>query len=193
MLSEVLGRRVRELALLPARWLDRLGLTPNAVTVLGFLGNCIVALVLARGWERPGGVLVLLVNAFDMLDGALARVQNRQTRFGAFLDSTLDRYSEGALLFGVAALYLRRGHPLAAALAWIALVGSFMVSYARARAEGLGLDAEVGVLARPERILLLGGALSLGRTPWALGLLALLTNLTALQRIRHVYRLTRDR
>lgn len=190
MISLQVGRRARELALVPARLLDRLGFTPNGVTIAGCLANCAVGLVLAAGAERVGGVLVLLVNAFDMLDGALARLQGRRSTFGAFLDSTLDRYSEAALLLGVAWLYLRRGNPLVAGLAWVAMVGSLMVSYARARAEGLGLDAEVGVLARPERIVLLGGALILRRTPWALALMAILTNLTAIQRIRHVRKLT---
>ena len=185
------GARARALAEYPARLLDRLGATPNMVTVAGFLGNCAVGLLLARGHQRLGGVLVLLVNAFDMLDGALARLQNRKTAFGGFLDSTLDRYSEAALLGGIAWDAQRRGRPGVAGLAVLSLVGSLMVSYARARAEGLGLSAEVGVLARPERIGLLGAALLLRRTPPALALMALLTNLTTLQRILHVRRLTR--
>src|SRR5262249_38242211 len=156
-------------------------------------GNCAAAVVIALGWERLGGLLLLLVNGFDMLDGALARLQNRKTKFGAFLDSTLDRYSEAAMISGVAWLYLRRGNLGGGPVAWVAMVGSIMVSYARARAEGLGLEAEVGWLPRPERIVLLATALIIGRTAWAVALLAVLTNWTTLQRIRHVRRLTGGR
>src|SRR4051812_47577698 len=100
MISGQASRRARELELAPARLLDRLGVTPNQVTIGGFVGNCLVAVVVALGLERLGGGLLLAVNAFDMLDGALARLQGRRTKFGAFLDSTLDRYSEAAMLLG---------------------------------------------------------------------------------------------
>lgn len=181
------------------RGLAAVGLTPNALTVVGFLLNIGVGLVIALGYEMIGGALVLLVGAFDMLDGAVARATGKASTFGAFLDSTLDRYSEGAVYLGLLVLYARQGDLTMLVVAYVVLVGSFMVSYARARAEGLGLRCEVGLLARPERIILLGLALLLNQPLLAFGFsllavalwaLAVLVNVTALQRILHVRGLT---
>src|SRR5205823_10365986 len=123
-----------------------------------------VALVLASGATLVGGVLVLLVGLFDTLDGALARVTNRKTTFGAFIDSTLDRYSEAVVVLGIVYAALERNDRATVLLAFAMLVGSLMVSYARARAEGLGLRAEVGLVPRPERIVVLGIGLIPGQT-----------------------------
>src|SRR5205823_9758245 len=119
--------------------------------------------------------------AFDTLDGALARVAGRATTFGAFLDSTLDRYSEAALLLGLLYDAGRRGDLAAEVLAFLVIVGSLLVSYARARAEGLGLECEVGIAPRPERVLILGLGLILGLELPALAVLAALTHFTAIQ------------
>jgi CDP-diacylglycerol---glycerol-3-phosphate 3-phosphatidyltransferase len=174
-----------------ARGLVRTGVSPTQLTLIGFALNLVVAAILAAGWLPLVGVLVLVVGLFDMLDGALARVANRATTFGAFLDSTLDRYSEAAVLLGLLYDAGRRLDLTTATLAFVVIVGSLMVSYTRARAEGLGLSCEVGFAPRPERIILLGLGLIVGLEVPALAVLALITNVTAVQRILHVYRLTR--
>ncbi len=171
-----------------ARLLLWTGLTPNALTLIGLLLNCAVAGVLAGGWLRWGGVLVLAAGLFDLLDGAMAKVTDQTTPFGAFLDSTLDRYSE-VILFGGLLLHLlstpdaRQG----ALLIYLTITGSILVSYARARAEALGYKLQVGLLARPERILILAAGLVLGQVIAALWLLAIFTNITAAQRIYHLW------
>jgi CDP-diacylglycerol--glycerol-3-phosphate 3-phosphatidyltransferase len=156
-----------------------------------------VGLLVAQGWFAAAGICLWLFSATDTLDGALARATDRVTSFGAFLDSVCDRYAEGCVFFGLLWYYQWSGSPLGVALAYVALVGSLMVSYARARAEGVGVEAaEVGWFQRPERIILLGLGLLL--TPVyppvlliVLALLAVLTTLTVLQRVRHVARGTR--
>ncbi|MHB0868318.1 MAG: CDP-alcohol phosphatidyltransferase family protein [Chloroflexota bacterium] len=180
----------RRAAEYPARLLARLGFTPNALTIIGLLLNGVVALVLVMGNPVLGGVLVLFANAFDMLDGALARVSGKGSRFGAFFDSTLDRYAEAVTYLGVMAWLFSLGDGLALLAAYLSIVGSLMVSYTRARAEGLGVHGEVGWLPRPERILLLALGLIFHQyllLP-VLWLLALLTNFTALQRILYARR-----
>jgi CDP-diacylglycerol---glycerol-3-phosphate 3-phosphatidyltransferase len=174
-----------------ARALVATGVSPTQLTLIGFVLNLGVAVVLGAGYLRVGGALVILAGAFDSLDGALARVANRKTTFGAFLDSTLDRYSEAALLLGLLYDAGRRGDLAVEVLAYVVIVGSLRVSYARARAEGLGLDCEVGVAPRPERVIILGLGLILGLELPALAILAVLTHVTAVQRIFHVYALTK--
>jgi CDP-diacylglycerol--glycerol-3-phosphate 3-phosphatidyltransferase len=173
-----------------ARVIARTGISPTQLTLVGFVLNLVVAAVLASGSLRLGGALLLLAGAFDSLDGALARITGRSTTFGAFLDSSLDRYSEAALLLGLLSDAVRRGDPAVASLAFVVIVGSLMVSYCRARAEGLGLTCEVGIAPRPERIILLGVGLMVGLELPALVILAILTHVTTVQRILHVYRLT---
>ncbi|MHB1414399.1 MAG: CDP-alcohol phosphatidyltransferase family protein [Chloroflexota bacterium] len=192
MSTDTLKQRARRGVLPIAAVLVRLGLTPNTITIIGFLLNVGVGLVLALGYQLAGGILVLLVGLFDTLDGAVARVSNRVTIFGGFLDSTLDRYSEAVIFFGLTAFYLREGRTTEVLLVYAVIVGSLMVSYARARAEGLGLDCEVGLLQRPERVALLGFGLIINQVVPVLWLLAVMTNFTAAQRIFHVYRLTRQ-
>ena len=189
-----LKRVSRTYAATPARWLGRLGLTPNALTVIGSLLTASVGVLIAQGWFVAAGVCLWLFSATDTLDGALARATGRVTVFGAFLDSVSDRYAEAAVFFGIAWYYQATVNPRGVALTYLALVGSLMVSYARARAEGVGLQAaEVGWFQRPERIVLLGVGLLL--TPFlpialelVLAALAILTTITVLQRVRHVAR-----
>jgi len=175
----------RGLAQYPARLLVRLGVSPNSLTIAGLLLNFLVAYVLASGHPVVGGVLLLLVNAFDMLDGSVARLSGKVTRFGAMLDSTLDRYSEALFFLGIMGWLSTRGDTTTLLAAYIAIIGSLMVSYTRARAEGLGLRGEVGWLPRPERIILIGVALLFHQYLLApvLWLLAVLTNVTAAQRV----------
>jgi CDP-diacylglycerol--glycerol-3-phosphate 3-phosphatidyltransferase len=177
-----------------ARVLGRLGLTPNVVTLLGLALNFGVAVVLALGYTTWGGWLLLLAGAFDALDGALARQMNRKTRFGGFLDSTCDRYAEAAIFLGLMILFLRAGPQgqIQVILIFVTLVGSILVSYTRARAEGLGLDCKVGLLTRLERFLIMAAALILNQVTLALWFLAVLTHFTVLQRIAYVRRITRE-
>lgn len=175
--------------------LARRGVTPNSVTVLGFLFNLITAGVLATGHLSTGGALLLVAGVFDMLDGALARVSARQSDFGAFLDSLLDRYSEATVLLALIFVFTVRGQTPAVLLVYAVAVGSILISYARARAEGLGLDCKVGIAPRPERVIILGIGLLFNpvTTIAALSVLAILTHVTAMQRLYHVWRQTRSR
>lgn len=184
------ARRVAESVVAP---LARLGVDPNVITVVGFLLNIVTAAVLATGHLSAGGALLLVSGLFDLLDGALARVGNNQSTFGAFLDSLLDRYSEATILLALIYVFTVRHHTANVLLVYGVAVGSILISYARARAEGLGLEAKVGIAPRPERVLILGAGLLINgdTTVIALVLLAFLTHVTALQRLVHVWRQTR--
>jgi CDP-diacylglycerol--glycerol-3-phosphate 3-phosphatidyltransferase len=182
-------RRYGQVILDPTvRAIARTGVTPNMLTIIGFLLNVGVAAVLAAGYLRLGGVLLLLSASFDALDGTLARQTGQQSRFGAFFDSTVDRYSEAVVLAGLLIYFVDQGAQLEVLLIYAAIVGSLMVSYARARAEGLDLECKVGMLTRFERVVVLGGGLILGVATLALWTVAILANLTAVQRIVHVHR-----
>jgi len=167
------------------------GLSPNSLTLFGFLLNVGVAYILATGHFLLGGSLVLVAGAFDLLDGALARVTGKSTRFGALLDSTIDRYSEAALLFGLVVYFARNDATTELILLFAAVVGSMLISYVRARAEGLGLDAEIGIMRRTVRICTLAVGLMISQVVIALWALAVLTNLTAGQRLFYVWQKTR--
>lgn len=172
--------------------LARLGVTPNAVTVAGFVFNVVTAIVIATGHLTAGSILLFLSAGFDMLDGALARVSSQQSRFGAFLDSVLDRYSEATILGALVYVFTVRGNVPVVLLVYAVAIGSLLISYARARAEGLGLDAKVGIAPRPERIIILGLGLliNFATAVAALVILAILTHVTAIQRLYHVWRQT---
>jgi CDP-diacylglycerol--glycerol-3-phosphate 3-phosphatidyltransferase len=173
------------------RFLAGLGLTPNMLTVIGVILNGIVALVIATDHLRLGGVLLLIASAFDMLDGAVARATGSTTSFGGFLDSTLDRYSEALVYGGLLIYYLNTNDPKTGAiLVFASTVGALMISYARARAEAAGYKASVGLVARPERVILLALFLIIGRPLIALWILAIATHVTAITRIVHVWRLS---
>ncbi|HEX8732786.1 MAG TPA: CDP-alcohol phosphatidyltransferase family protein [Ktedonobacterales bacterium] len=196
MFGPGLQQRARRLAEYVVRPLAAMGLTPNMATLIGLLLNGLAAAILASGQLRLGGVALLFAGLFDMVDGALARVTNRKTIFGAFFDSTIDRYSEGLTLLGVIIFALRQPpsqiHVWEVALAYVAALGSVMVSYTRARAEGLGLSLKSGLMARPERVVLLAGGLLLGGAGWlvwTLLLLAVTSVFTSIQRIRDAARL----
>ncbi|NPB09862.1 MAG: CDP-alcohol phosphatidyltransferase family protein [Thermodesulfobacteria bacterium] len=169
-----------------ADFLARLRVSPNTVTILGFLGCVAVGVVLALGYLRLGGLMLAIFGPLDAVDGLLARRSGQQTKFGAFLDSTLDRYSEIVIFGGLLYFLLETNQSLAVLLLFFALSGSLMVSYTRARAEALGFECKVGLLTRFERLLLLTGGLITGWLLPVLAILAVFTNLTALQRIIHV-------
>ncbi len=171
-----------------ARVFQKLGLRPNTITLVGLGLNFAVGAVIAGGYLRLGGALVLLASAFDALDGALARVSESKTRFGAFLDSTMDRISEGALLFGLLVWLTAHGPASDVYLVYLTLLGSLMVSYTRARAEGVGYACKVGLLTRVERIVILGVGLMLAWIRPTLWLMAIFTWVTVVQRILYVYR-----
>ena len=170
------------------------GVTPNALTLTGLAVTVVAAVMIGLGWLIPGGLVLLFAGLFDILDGAVARVTNRVHPYGAFLDSTSDRYAEvvtyAALLYHFIS---RSGGELPAMLVIVALGGSLLVSYVRARAQSLGFTCDGGLLARPERVVITvaGLVVPLLLVP-ALWVLAVLTNLTALQRIRLVRREARQ-
>jgi CDP-diacylglycerol--glycerol-3-phosphate 3-phosphatidyltransferase len=175
--------------------LAAIGVTPNMVSVAGFAGNVGAAALAAGGHFLAAGAVMLVFSALDLLDGALARKTGTVTRFGAVFDSVLDRASEAAVLGGLVFHYSERGgHTLEIALVYAALAGSVMVSYVRARAEGIGLELREGLFTRAERVLLLAGALIIGHgvVLWALWALAVLTHLTVAQRVYAVWRQLRD-
>jgi CDP-diacylglycerol--glycerol-3-phosphate 3-phosphatidyltransferase len=163
------ARRIAEVIVSP---LAAIGMTPNMATLLGLLLNAVAAGIIASGSLRLGGLMLLFAGLFDMVDGALARVRNQKTTFGAFLDSTLDRYSEGIVLLGVI-LFALSIHTSAmrtwiVVLAYIAALSSLLVSYARARAEGLGMTLKSWLV-------------------WTLAFLAVASTFTAIQRIVTVW------
>jgi CDP-diacylglycerol--glycerol-3-phosphate 3-phosphatidyltransferase len=175
-----------------ARALAQTGVTPNALTLVGFLLNVGVAAVLAAGYIRLGGLLLIFAAGFDALDGTLARLTDQQSTFGAFFDSTMDRFSEAAIYGGLLFYFLDGGGRTEIVLIYAVIVGSLMVSYARARAEGLGLECKVGLLTRFERMTVLAIGLLLGLLVPALWVIAILANLTAVQRIVYVYGTSRE-
>ena len=195
--------RVRARVVPLAKALARVGFTANMLTVLGF-GIALAAAVLAGlQWWLAAGLVSVFGAIFDLFDGAVARATGTASKFGAFLDSSLDRWGEGFLFTGMAAGCIGAGEPLVAILAVVTLNSSVMVTYTRARAEGLGLKGDVGIAPRPERVAVIGAGLilcglsggpSVG-IPWlqvALGLLLVLTTVTVFQRIVHVRRQVDD-
>ncbi len=146
--------------------LVKMGITPNGITIIGFLITIGSAVILIAGAELGAkgdtryitwfGVILLLAGVFDMLDGQLARKTNQMTKFGALFDSVIDRYSEMIMFFGIAYYLVSYHYFLSGVFAFIAMIGSIMVSYVRARAEGLGEDCKIGIMQRPERVLTIG-------------------------------------
>jgi len=166
-----------------------LGLRPNTMTLIGLVGNALGAAFLSQGHMTLGGILILAMGPFDALDGTMARMLGLPTRFGAFVDSVTDRWSEMLIFLGLLYFYLQSDAPhawLYCLLVFVAMMGSVMVSYTKARAEALGFDCNVGVLTRFERYLVMAPALALN-IPWlALWVIAVLANVTALQRTAYV-------
>ena len=174
------------------RFFLRLGLTPNMVTALGLVGNTVGAYYLARGELLTGGILVAVMTPVDALDGTMARLRGEASDWGAFVDSVSDRYSELIIYGGLLYHYLTLGDVTGGMLVFAAAAGSILVSYVRARAEGLGYEAKVGLLTRAERYLVLAPALVFNQLYLGLGILAVFANFTALQRVWHVRRHARS-
>jgi len=163
--------------------LSKSGITPNALTLINLALNIVAAYVIATGHFVPGGVLVLLSGLFDLLDGALARFTKQTTKFGAILDSTVDRISEAAILCGLLIWYLARGGNSEIILIFAVLIGSFLVSYIRARAEGLGWQCQVGLFTRAERVIVLAIGLLISQILIALCILVVFVFITVVQRL----------
>jgi len=172
-------------------FLNRLGIAPNTLTLAGMIGNFIGALFLARGNFLVGGIILLIMGPMDALDGTMARLRGEPTDFGAFVDSVTDRYSELFIFGGLLYHYLSVGEPVMGLLVFLAAAGSVMVSYVRARAQSLGYEAKRGILTRVERFLVLIPSLILGFPQAGLAIVAVLANITALQRIIIVRRQAR--
>lgn len=197
--------------------LIRMGVTPNVVTTIGFLGNLAAAVVFCvagyqstpydfnYGLVTVAGILIIVFSLFDMLDGQVARLGNMASTFGAMYDSVLDRYCEMLTLGGICYYLLMTGHVTGSFITFVALVGSVMVSYVRARAEGLGIECKIGFMQRPERVVVTAvAAMACGITGQslepgdtfdasiilivAMGIIAVFANITAFARLSHCHR-----
>ncbi|HLM77830.1 MAG TPA: CDP-alcohol phosphatidyltransferase family protein [Rubrobacteraceae bacterium] len=174
-----------------ARVLSAMRIRPDALTATGWALSVGAAVLFTLGYVKVAGAVMLFGGFFDALDGAVARESNRMSAFGAFLDSTLDRISESAIFVGVIFFYAASGRPYETLLAGVAMTFSLMTSYARSRAEGLGLKCEVGLLERAGRVLILSFSSLAGLLTFGLGLVAAGALVTTVQRILHVRRVTR--
>jgi CDP-diacylglycerol--glycerol-3-phosphate 3-phosphatidyltransferase len=169
--------------------LSKSGITPNALTLISLALNIVAAYVIATGHFILGGVLVLVSGLFDLLDGALARFTKQTTKFGAILDSTVDRISEAAILCGLLIWYVpQEGASLKIILIFVVLIGSFLVSYIRARAEGLGLQCQVGLFTRAERVIVLAIGLLINQIFIALCVLVVFVFITVVQRLVYLWK-----
>lgn len=168
--------------------LQWLKITPNQVTIAGTVLNVAAAALVVADHLIYAAIVFLVAGCFDMLDGALARLAQKVTPFGAFLDSTLDRVSEGVVLAAIAYLMAVEGRSIDAALVVLALMGAMLVSYTRARAESLGLECKVGLMSRPERVILIALGLFFNVLPYVIYIMLALTVVTVIQRVVHTYR-----
>ena len=177
-----------------AKLLAKTPLTPNSLTWTGFWLTVIAGILIIYHNLLIAGIVVLIAGAFDMLDGALARLTNRATRFGAVLDSTLDRLSEAVIFISLLVFYSRSGAVSGVALVGITMTGSFLVSYLRARMEALGVDGKVGVFTRPERVVVLTLGLLLSQFDYALYIalviIAVFSFITVAQRLTRAWQQT---
>ncbi len=194
------------------RGMIKVGITPNFITTTGFVLNVVAAAYLVYGglygaagdysYIGWGGAIILFAGLFDMMDGQVARIGNLSSTFGALYDSVLDRYSELVSFFGICSYLMLQGYAVEAIIAFLALLGSLMVSYVRARAEGLGIECKIGFMQRPERVIVTSvGAIACGVAARCMGadpafdpmyiftvaiaFVALFSNITAFARIRH--------
>ena len=191
--SEV--RTVADARMLARNRLIESRLTPNAISMMGLVGNVVAAVLVTQDLFFLAGIAFILGSVMDTLDGRYSRMSGKGTAFGAFLDSTLDRIEEGIVLAAVAAYFSERGDEVAVAAVVVTVLGSLMVSYTRARAEALGVECKVGLATRPVRVVILSAGLLFARgaslgdfellAP-AIYLMAILTSFTVLQRVLHV-------
>ncbi|MCB2180173.1 CDP-alcohol phosphatidyltransferase family protein [bacterium] len=163
-----------------------LGIRPNMITLTGLLGTLVGALFVAKGQLFTGGAFILAMGALDALDGAVARASGSVSKFGGFLDSVTDRYIEAFIYGGLVYYFGTQQNELGMLLSFLAMAGSILVSYTRARAQSLGFETKVGILTRVERMLVIGPAIILNIPVIGVGVVAVFANITAIQRIFHV-------
>ncbi len=193
MVSTRFADRFRSRFSVVGKVVAKTNLSPNAITVIGLFLNLAVAAVIANGNLLIGGILLLFAGGFDVVDGAVARATGQVSRFGSFFDSTIDRYADAVVLGGVLLYFINEDAgtwPIM--LVFITVVGSLMISYTRSKAESLGLKGDVGFAQRAERVIILSAGLIFGYPAWAIGILAILTQVTVLQRMFHVWRELQD-
>ncbi|MFN2236013.1 MAG: CDP-alcohol phosphatidyltransferase family protein [Anaerolineales bacterium] len=188
-LTDQLRKRFKHILDPIGAFLNRLGLMPNTITIIGLVGNTIGAYFLWQGQMLVGGLIILAMGPVDALDGTMARLRGEPSDFGAFVDSVTDRYSELVIFLGLMLYYNQQGDWVNTLGVYLAAAGSVLVSYVRARAQSLGYEAKVGILTRAERYAVLAPTL-IFNIPWVgVWIIAVLANITAMQRIIHVRRL----
>jgi CDP-diacylglycerol--glycerol-3-phosphate 3-phosphatidyltransferase len=182
-ITDFLRKKFQKILITVSSFLLKVGLTPNLITILGLLGNIGAALFISKGKFIIGGIIALAVGTFDAIDGTMARLSGEPSKFGCLLDSLIDRYSEMTLLLGILVYFSSINDNTGIILVYLALCGSFLVSYIRARAEGLGVEVRKGILTRVERLLILVICLLFRQPLMGVLIIALLGNFTALQRL----------
>ena len=188
MLSNIIGKICTAILDTLVRGISKLGVGPNLLTFFGFLITILSAFYLAQGNFFYAGIVIIFSGIFDMLDGRLARITNNVTRFGAFFDSVLDRYSDMILFLALMIHYIKNQQMIYVLLSGIVMIGAIMTSYTRARAESLVPTCKVGFLERPERLVLLIIGTIFGRMAAVLWVMAVLSNLTVVHRILHTWK-----
>ena len=169
-------------------FLNNLGLMPNTITIFGLVGNTIGAVFLSQGQMTIGGIIILAMGPVDALDGTMARLRGMEGKFGAFVDSVTDRYSELVIFGGLLYYYVDKGDIIASMLVFLATAGSVLVSYIRSRGQSLDWDTRVGILTRMERYLVLSPTLIFNIPIVGLWIIAIFANVTAIQRIIDIRR-----
>jgi CDP-diacylglycerol---glycerol-3-phosphate 3-phosphatidyltransferase len=169
-----------------AGFLNRLGLHPNTVTLLGLMGTVVGAVFLAMGQITVGGIILLIFAPIDALDGTMARLRGEPSEFGGFVDSVTDRYAELVTFGGLVFYFMQNNNYLGVSLSYLAAAGSVLVSYIRARAQSVGFETKIGIFSRVERYIVLIPCLIFNIPMVAVAAIALFANITALQRVWHV-------
>lgn len=188
MLSAKFGQKIQRISRVPLKWISRTGMTPNGLTITGLVINCAASLAFIFNKFLLAGILILIAGAFDVIDGGVARTNNQESAFGAFLDSVMDRYSDLAIVIGLIIHYARTNNLSHVILASVVLMGTVLIPYSRARAEKFIPRCDIGLMERAERILLLAlGAIFDVMTP-ALWVLAVLTHFTVFQRVHYSWK-----
>lgn len=191
-LTDLMRKRFKGVLDPIAGFLNKIGLMPNTVTILGLIGNAFGAVLLALGKMPAGGVIILIMGPIDALDGTMARLRGGPTEFGAFVDSVTDRYSELLIYGGLLYYFLQQDDWLSCMAVFGAAAGSVLVSYIRARGQSLSMDTKVGILSRFERYLVLVPSLIFNVPHIGMWIIAIFANITALQRIYDIRRQARE-
>ena len=192
-LEKVLRKAFKGLLDGVASFFLKIGFTPNAVTLLGLAGSIGAAVLIALGMPMWGGIVLLLMAPLDAVDGAMARLSGRSSKFGAFLDSVIDRYSELFIYAAILYMFFEQGNFLGVMVCFAAASGAVLVSYTRARAEALGFDAKIGVMTRVERSIVMIVGLLFGIIVISLVIIAVLAHLTAMMRMVTVWKQAKSR